>query len=93
MHGRSLKGIFLTDVKNDHGESPLDTAVRASQSDIALYLMNVHGCGDKDKGRLLTKACQSGTLKMVKELVEQHNINPKGEKFNTESAVVSPIPH
>ena len=46
--------------------------------DIALYLIS-HGCGsDKDKGKLLITACRSGELKVVKELVEQHNVNPKG---------------
>ena len=47
--------------------------------DIALYLFN-HGCGsDEDKDKVLMQACQSGKLKVVKELVERHNVNPKSE--------------
>ena len=46
--------------------------------DVALYLIS-RGCGsDKDKGKLLIRTCWSGKLKVVKELVEQHNVNPKG---------------
>ena len=46
--------------------------------DIALYLIS-RGCrSDEDKDKLLITACQSGKLKVVKELVEQHNVNPKG---------------
>ena len=53
--------------------------MRENELDIALYLFN-HDCGsDKDKHKVLMQACESGKLKVVKELVEQHNINPKGE--------------
>ena len=55
--------------------------MRENELDIALYLFN-HDCGsDKDKDKMLMLASQSGELKALEELVEQHNINPKGEIF------------
>ena len=69
---------FYTDVRNEDGNSPLDVALGGYKLDIALYLIN-HGCdSDEDKVKLLCEACWRGELKMVKELVEQHNVNPKG---------------
>ena len=48
--------------------------------DVGLYLMKRHGCIDeRDKAKLLCKACQSGNLVVVTELVEQHNVDPNGE--------------
>ena len=53
--------------------------MRENKLEIALFLIN-HGCGgEEDKGKVFRKACRSGKLKMMKELVEQHNIDPKGE--------------
>ena len=53
--------------------------MRENELDIALYLFN-HDCGsDKDKDKVLMQACESGELKVVKELVEQHSITPTGE--------------
>ena len=47
--------------------------------DVAHYLIT-RGCGgDEDKGKLLCGACWHGKLDMVKELVEQHKVNPTGE--------------
>ena len=48
--------------------------------DVGLYLIKHHGCGDEqDKARLLCIACLCGNLDVVKELVEQHNVDPNGE--------------
>ena len=48
-------------------------------TDIALYLMS-RGCGgDQDKANLLCAACYHGNLGVVKELVEQHEVDPKSE--------------
>ena len=48
--------------------------------DVGLYLIKHHGCGDEqDKAKLLCKACRWGNLDVVKELVEQHNVDPNGE--------------
>ncbi len=47
--------------------------------DVAFYLIKC-GCGDKeDKVKLLYKACSVGKLDVVRELVEQHGIDPNGE--------------
>ena len=47
---------------------------------VGLYLIKCHGFGDeRDKARLLCKVCEWGRLDMVKELVEQHNVDPNGE--------------
>ncbi len=44
--------------------------------DVALYLMS-RGCGDdEDKARLLCAVCEHGNLNVVKELVEQHKVDP-----------------
>ena len=66
-------------MKDDNGDSPLDIAVSENELDVALYLIS-RGCGsDEDKGTVFIEACQSGDLKVVRGLVEQHNVNPKGE--------------
>ncbi len=64
--------------------SPLDTALEElyvgdTRCDVALCLVK-HGCGsDEDKAKLLCSACYFAKLDVVKELVEQHNVDPKGE--------------
>ena len=72
---------------DDNNESPLDKALGNLSSwregsgcvDVARYLLN-HGCGnDEDKAKLLCGACEHGKLDVVKELVEQHHINPSGK--------------
>ena len=74
----------ITDVKGDKGQSPLDIALGPLYSnercvDVALYLMS-RGCGgDDDKAKLMCGACQTGKLGVVKELVEQHKVDPKSE--------------
>ena len=68
------------DVQDNKGKSPLDLALQGfiRPLDTAVYLMN-HGCDShEDKVKILYRACQLGELTVVKELVEQHNINSKG---------------
>ena len=53
--------------------------MRGNKLDIAFYLIK-HDCGSpEDKKKVLSQACQAGSLKVVKELVEQHNVDPKSE--------------
>ena len=55
--------------------------------DVALYLIN-HGYGDdKDKAKLLCKACRLDKLDIVKELVEDHGLDPKGKYYNLYTCV------
>ncbi len=70
-------------MRDDEGQSPLDKALgglyRNGCMDVALYLMS-RGCGgDEDKAKLLCGACLYGKLGAVKELVEQHKVDPKSE--------------
>ena len=46
--------------------------------DLPLYLINHGACDDKDKAKLLCKACELNKLDIVKELVEEHKLDPKG---------------
>ena len=82
-------GVFTAGVRDDKGHSPLAIAIMSKNqftdsgcADIALYLMN-HGCtcSNEDKAKLLCKACSRGNLDMVKELVEQHKVDPNGEHY------------
>ena len=70
--------VYLTDVKDDNGNSPLDVAVRENELDTALYLINHYYNNDEDKGKVFIKACLSGELKVVKGLVEQCSVDPQG---------------
>ena len=74
--------LIHTDVRDDQGQSPLDLALESLYTDcgdVALYLIN-RGCGDdKDKDKLLCRACYWDRLDVVKELVEQHDRDPNGE--------------
>ena len=66
------------DVSDGDDDSPLEEVLKMKTVDIAMYLIN-HGCGNnKFKHMAFFLACQSGSLKVVKELAEQHNVNPKG---------------
>ena len=76
-------------VQDVKGHSPLTIAIMSNDdltdsccADIALYLMN-HGCtcSNEDKVKLLCKACSCGNLHVVKELVEQHKVDPNGEHY------------
>ncbi len=70
-------------MRDYEGQSPLDRALEHLYNDncvdVALYLMS-RGCGcDEDKAKLLCGVCRSGKLDVVKELVEQHQVDPKSE--------------
>ena len=55
--------------------------------DLPLYLIN-HGAGDeKDKAKLLCRACQLDSLEVVKELVEEHKLDPGGKYYNLYTCV------
>ena len=45
--------------------------------DVVLYL--IKQVDEQDKAKLLCEACVCGNLDTVKELVEQHNVDPNGE--------------
>ena len=48
----------------------------------ALFLIN-HGVDNQqDKANVLCDACERGNLDVVKELVEQHNVDPNGEYYD-----------
>ena len=81
---------FTIGVRDSQGHSLVDmTLVNIYEYDdpdhgldIALYLIN-HGVDDEqDKARLLCEACYLGNLDIVKELVEQHNVDPNGEYYD-----------
>ena len=78
----------LTDIRSDKGRSPLDLALALHRPvDVALYLIN-HGAGDdKDKAKLLCEACQLNKLDIVKELVEEHKLDPNGKYYNLYTCV------
>ena len=67
-------------MRDDKGQSPLDKALYDYDDgcvDVAHYLMSRGcACGDEDKARLLRAACYHGNLGVVKELVEQHKVDP-----------------
>ena len=66
-----------------NGQSLLDQALdegSEDNGDVGLYLIKHHGCGnDQDKAKLLCQACEWKNLDVVKELVEQHKVDPNGE--------------
>ncbi len=78
--------VSVTDVKDNDGMSPLDNALQHMNlcdedagCDVLLYLVR-RGCSsDVDKAKILCAACKHGMLDVVKELIEQHNVDPKGE--------------
>ena len=72
-------------MRDDQGNSPLDFALHWEidyydvSVDTALYLVN-HGCGDvKDKVKLLCAAYCQDKLDIVKEIIENHKVDPKSE--------------
>ena len=70
-------------MRDDHGQSPLDRALEdvddEDDLDLGLYLIN-HGCGGYEgKVELMCEACCWDRLDVVKELVELHKVDPKGE--------------
>ena len=75
----SLHNNYYTDVKGDYnGDSLLDEAVKENKVDIAVYLTKQGCCSDEDFLRVFSLAHRSGKLKLLEELVEQHNVHPKG---------------
>ena len=76
--------LFTAGVRDNNGRSPLDSTLDGNDPfgscvDVALYLIN-HGCGGaNDRNKLMTRACESGKPDVVKELVEQHKVDPNGE--------------
>ena len=76
--------MFTAGVRDYQGLSPLDCALERMYEyedcvDTAHYLIS-RGCGgDKEGGKLLCGACYRGNLDMVKELVEQHKVDPNSE--------------
>ena len=80
-----------TGVQDGQGRSLVDTTLTNMYEyydgpdrglGIALFLIN-HGVDDEqDKAELLYKACDWGNLDVVKELVEQHNVDPNGEYYD-----------
>ena len=75
-------------MRDDKGKSPLDRAMEDMYftegcSEVAHYLMS-HGF-DSDKEtltKLLCGACRWRKLAMIKELVEQHKLDPKSEPLS-----------
>ena len=74
-----------SDLKDNEGETPLDKVMAKypfeDESLINLaYSLVKRGCGcEKDKGNLLCAGCYWYELDMVKDLVEQHKVDPRGE--------------
>ena len=72
-------------VRDDKGKSPLDRAMEdvyetEGSPEVAYYLMSC-GC-DRDEetlADLLCGACQRSKLSIVKDLVEQHKLDPNSE--------------
>ena len=55
----------------------MDIALALHRSvDVALYLINRGAGDDKDKAKLLCKACELDRLDVVEELVEEHKLDP-----------------
>ena len=75
---------FTTGVRDGQGRSLVDTILvnmdeYDDRGDIALFLINHCVDDEQDKAKLLCEACIWGNLYVVKELVEQHNVDPNGE--------------
>ena len=76
------------DVRDDKGRSPLDILLEGmydwnKRFDIAHYLLSCGYGDEEDRVKWLYEACWWGMLKVVKELVERHNVDPKGEHTHT----------
>ena len=77
------------DVRDDEGRSPLDILLEGIDNllwfkqdfgfDIAHYLLSCGYGDEEDRVKWLCKACRRGSLEVVKELVERHNVDLKGE--------------
>ena len=76
-----MSTFSITGVQDD-GKSPLDKALDEGypkHCDVALYLINNGYGNEEDKAKLLCKGCSTGKLDVIKELVEQHKVDPNGE--------------
>ena len=86
-HAVCTEYMLPADVVDDDGHSPLDLALinlyayhDYGQINVALYLMNRGHGGDKNKARLLFKACEHGRMDVVKKLIEEFKVDPTGIK-------------
>ena len=82
------RNIIFAGVRDDKGKSPLDRAVEnvyytEGCPEVAHYLMS-HGFDSDEKTltKLLCGACRCGKLAIVKELVEEHKLDPKSEPLD-----------
>ena len=58
-----------------------------ASDDVALYLIN-HGYGDdRDKAKLLCRACGQNRLDIVNDLVEEHKLDPNGKYYDLYTCV------
>ena len=80
--------IKFAGVRDDKGKSPLDRAMEnvyytEGCPEVAHYLMS-HGFDSDEEtlAKLLCGACWWGKLAMVKELVEEHKLDPKSEPLD-----------
>ena len=77
--------MLTAGVQDDERQSLLDITLENIFTDAddflntALYLVTHGYGGDEDKVKVLHKACYCGKLDVVKELVEQHKVDPNGE--------------
>ena len=85
------------DVRDDEGRSPLDILLEGIVNPmnwkkqcycfpIAHYLLSCGYGDDEDGVKWLYEACKWSELEVVKELVERHNVDPKGEHTHTQYA-------
>ena len=86
---------FTAAVRDDIGWTPLDRVLHYidnaeeapnEQLDVALYLIDCDSGVDRERAKLLSKACFLlskarfwGRLDLVKEVVEQHTVAPSSE--------------
>ena len=90
MSNELILHTSTTGVRDGQGRSLVDTTLANMYDyddpddglDIALFLIN-HGVDDEqDKANVLCKACDWGNLDVVKELIEQHNVDLNGEYYD-----------
>ena len=86
-----ISKFFLIDVRDVEGKSPLDRALdpdslynKEGCVDIANFLINLDSGSHKaTRPKLLCGASRWGRLDLVKELVEQYKIDPRGEPISS----------
>ena len=70
--------MYITGILDNEGRSALEKSqIYADFVDIALCLIRA-GCAgsDKERAKVLCRACFNGRLDAMKELVEQHKVDP-----------------